>query len=102
MAQRAGEVHPAFGDVDAAVAIREETAAAMGRAGRRLQEAVARYRETIDVADRSSIEEQALLDEVTRCTWRLLVQRECAGARTRNLETIAAAYDVPPAALRGL
>lgn len=94
--------HPAHGDLDAAEALGEETAAALGRAGHKLQEAVARYHASLADGGASSDDEAVLLDEVTRCTYKLLVQRECAGARTANLSTIAHVYQVPHAALRRL
>ena len=41
-----------------------------------------------------------LLDDVAGQVWRLVLQRECAGARAGNLQAISRAYDIPPAALR--
>jgi hypothetical protein len=45
---------------------------------------------------------QVLLDEAAAWAYRLLLQRECAGARGGNLEAIERAYDLPPAVLRRL
>jgi hypothetical protein len=93
--------HPGAGDVRAGVAFAEDRAAALGRTGRSLAEALAAYRGAL-AAGCSAATEQALLDEVAAWTYRLLLQRECAGARTGNLEAIRRAYDLPEAVLRRL
>jgi hypothetical protein len=91
------DLHPAHADVDVAAALAESRAAAMGRSGRRLQAAVARYHATATRDEVSMLDDA--LDDVADATYRLLVQRECAGARSRNLEAIVAAYEVPRRAL---
>ncbi len=90
--------HPAHGDLDAAEALNEEQAAAMGRAGRRLERSIARYRAAATTGEAREMERR--LDEAARHLYALLVQRECAGARSDNLAAIVRAYDVPAGALR--
>jgi hypothetical protein len=93
--------HPGAGDIRAGAAFAEDRAAALGRTGRSLAEALTTYRETV-AAGCGPATETALLDELAAWTYRLLLQRECAGARTGNLAAIQAAYDLPDAVLRRL
>jgi hypothetical protein len=93
--------HPAVGDVRAGAAFAEDRAAALGRTGRSLVAALSRYRDAVATGC-SRATEEALLDEVAAWTYRLLLQRECAGARTNNLDAIQAAFDLPDAVLRRL
>jgi hypothetical protein len=93
--------HPGAGDVRAGVAFAEDRAAALGRTGRSLGDALTVYREAV-AAGCCPVTEAALLDELAAWTYRLLLQRECAGVRTGNLEAIQAAYDLPEAVLRRL
>jgi hypothetical protein len=97
-----GRHHPAHGDVDAAVAFDEERAAALGRAGRGLALAIELYRTAMAGGPVSPQEQDVLIDDIAAHLYRLVLQRECAGARAGNLDAIVAAYDVPPAALRRL
>ena len=92
-------VHPGHGDVDAAVALLEETSRTLGRAGDTLAEAVSAYRATQLAPGSSQAEREERFEAVVAALYRLMLQRECAGARTGNLEAIARAYDVPWAAL---
>lgn len=92
-------VHPGHGDVDAAVALLEETSRTLGRAGDALAEAVSAYRAAQRAPGSSQAECEERFDAVVAALYRLMLQRECAGARTGNLEAIARAYDVPSAAL---
>lgn len=94
-----GAVHPGHGDVDSAVAVLEESARTLGRAGDALALAVSQYRAAQLRADCSPAELEARLDAVAAALYRLMLQRECAGARSGNLDAIARAYDVPAAAL---
>jgi transcriptional regulator of nitric oxide reductase len=96
-----GTWHPGAGDLRAGTAFAEDRAAALGRTGRSLAQALAAYREAV-AAGCSSVTEAVLLDEVATWTYRLLLQRECAGARTGNLDAIQVAYDLPDAVLRRL
>jgi hypothetical protein len=85
----------------------KERAEALGRAGRKLEDAVAAYRRATDEAGLTGEPlggdvQNALLAEITAQLYRLIVQRECSGARQGNLEAIRVAYDVPEAAVRRL
>lgn len=97
MSTHRGRAHPAHGDLDVEQALREERAAALGRAGRKVQAAVESYRVAVAAGGMSAREEDHLLDEVAASVYRLLLQRECAGARRGNLDAICSAYDVPTA-----
>lgn len=97
--QLRGRDHPAKADVDATTAYHSERAAAMGRAGSRLDDALGEYRAALDTGQDAEVV-RLLLDEVVAQLWRLQLQRECAGARSGNLDSIARAYDVPVEALR--
>jgi hypothetical protein len=93
--------HPGAGDLRVGAAFAEDRAAALGRTGRSLDEALTTYRTA--VADGCpAVTQQALLDEVAAWTYRLLLQRECAGVRTGNLDAIRRVYDLPEAVLRRL
>jgi hypothetical protein len=93
--------HPGSGDVRPDLAFAGDRAAALGRTGRGLDRALTAYRDA--VADGCSpVTEDALLDEVAAWAYRLLLQRECAGSRSGNLDAIRAAYGLPPAVLRKL
>lgn len=93
--------HPGTGDLRVGAAFAEDRAAALGRTGRSLDEALTAYRAAV-VDGCSAATEQALLEEAAAWTYRLLLQRECAGARTGNLDAIRRAYDLPEAVLRRL
>jgi hypothetical protein len=93
--------HPGAGDLRVGAAFAEDRAAALGRTGRSLADALTAYRNAV-AAGCSAVTEQALLVEVATWTYRLLLQRECAGARTGNLDAVRRAYDLPDAVLRRL
>jgi hypothetical protein len=88
--------HPAAGDLRPDVAVAEDRAAALGRTGRSLDAAVRRYREALDDDAPGEVVE-VLADEAAGWAYRLLLQRECAGARGGNLEAIVDAYGLPSA-----
>jgi hypothetical protein len=92
-----GDPHPAVTDLDVGAALAESRAVAIGRAGRSLQAAIAHYHATAPRGDMTAVDDA--LGDIAEAVYRLQVQRECAGARTCNLEAIVAAYDVPRAAL---
>jgi hypothetical protein len=93
--------HPAAGDLRPDAAFAGDRAAALGRTGRSLDAALRAYREALaDGSSGASVE--VLLEEAAAWAYRLVLQRECAGARGGNLEAIRAAYDLPPAVLRRL
>ena len=78
----------------------EERAYALGRVGRRLERALARWKALEHAADVASPEVEEVLDEVRDATYALLVQRDCAGFRMDNFAWIQRHYDIPAAALR--
>jgi hypothetical protein len=93
--------HPGAGDVRPEVAFAEDRAAALGRTGTSLERALTAYREAVALGCPAGVAE-SLLEEAAGWAYRLLLQRECAGARGGNLEAIEAAYDLPPAVLHRL
>jgi hypothetical protein len=94
-------VHPGHSDVDVRQGLAEEAARALGRAGARLEQALADHR-AARVAGVGPEEERRHIARITRRLYALLVQRECAGATHGNLEMICSVYDIPDAALRRL
>jgi hypothetical protein len=93
--------NPGAGDVRPDVAFAEDRAAALGRTGGALDRALTAYREAVAAGYPEGVAE-TLLEEAAGWAYRLLLQRECAGARGGNLEAIRAAYDLPPAVLHRL
>lgn len=77
-----------------------ERAAALGRLGRRLQDAIDTHRLLVDVGEATSEQVDAALTAVGEAVWSLVVQRECAGFRGDVLGEIRAAYAVPDDAVR--
>ena len=80
----------------------KERAEALGRAGRRLEDAVTVYRAALRGAEGALpvARREALLADIAAQLYRLVLQRECSGARHGNLEAIRVAYDVPVEAIR--
>jgi uncharacterized membrane protein YqiK len=87
-----GELHAEFA---------RERADALGRAGRRLEEAIAEHREAVDAADGDLDPWVAdlLLESIAERFHALVTQRECVGLRLDNVGWIRRHYDVPPGAL---
>lgn len=83
-------------------ALVEERAGALGRAGRRLEEAVDTHRLLVEVGWATPEQVDAALDGVREALFALVVQRECAGFRRDNLGWIRRCYDVPDEAVRRL
>jgi hypothetical protein len=80
----------------------KERAEALGRVGRRLEAAVTAY-QVASAADGGALPadmQDALLRDIASELYRLVLQRECCGARHGNLEAICIAYDVPEEAIR--
>jgi DNA topoisomerase VI subunit B len=77
--------------------IAEERAGALGRAGRKLELALSRYRVRL-AANAATKEIDALLDEVAESLWYLIVQRELVGFVHENLRYVREHYDIPAAA----
>lgn len=84
------------------VELLEERAAALGSAGRKLEDAVTTYRTALAIAEGAlpAAHRDAMIDAIAAQLYRLVLQRECSGARHGNLEAIRRAYDVPLAAIR--
>ncbi|MDX1620770.1 MAG: DUF6665 family protein [Nitriliruptorales bacterium] len=78
----------------------EERANALGRAGDRLDRALATYRSIDGRPDVPRDRVEAALTEVRDATYALLVQRDCIGFRMDNLAWIRRHYDIPDRALR--
>ena len=78
----------------------EERAYALGRAGRRLERALGRWRRVERDGELAGRERDAALAEVRDATYALLVQRDCTGFRMDNLAWIRRHYDIPEQALR--
>lgn len=79
-----------------------ERAASLGRAGTRLEDAIAAWRAVTDDAAARGDDRAAALAEVTAAAYALLVQRDCIGIRCDNLRWIREHYDLPTEALRRL
>ena len=75
-----------------------ERAAALGTAGRRLEESISRYRLAVSDASVEARRREELLYKVALDLWSLMVQRESLGAGRGNLEKIVEEYEVPAAA----
>lgn len=103
MEHRSGDSGQGVGpQLDVEVELVKERAEALGRAGRSLQEAITARRSALLAAggELPPSDDDRLLAAITSCLYRLVIQRECSGARHGNLEAIRAAYDVPDAAIR--
>lgn len=88
--------------LDVEVELVRERAEALGRAGRKLEDAVTVYRAALRAAEGAlpAGRREALLADIAAQLYRLVLQRECSGARHGNLEAIRVAYDVPVEAIR--
>ncbi|USD39291.1 MULTISPECIES: DUF6665 family protein [Ferrimonas] len=80
--------------------IAKEKATTLGRAGKRLQQAIDHYYADIDGAGES--QRQSLVEAVTDAVWALILQREFSGFCHQNLEWITEHYDVPQEAISRL
>ena len=83
-------------------ALAEERANALGRAGRKLEEAVDTHRLLVDVGVAPNDQVAEALRDVRDAAWALMVQRECAGFREPDLGWLVRHYRVPPEVLRRL
>jgi hypothetical protein len=93
---------PAEEPLEVEVELVKERAEALGRAGRMLEDAVDAYRVAVASAGGALTAEaqDPLLRDIATQLYRLVIQRECSGARHGNLDAIRIAYDVPEAAIR--
>jgi hypothetical protein len=79
--------------------VANERATALGLAGARLTEAVAEYRALLeDDGDADAI--AAAFTRTRDAAWALVVQRECAGFRSRNLNWLRETWQVPDEVIR--
>lgn len=75
----------------------EERSSALGRCGRRLEDAVAQFRDHETAEGRSSAIRERLLWELAERIEAFVVQREACGLR--DARHVLKFYDVPPEAL---
>ena len=78
--------------------IKAEQAAALGVAGRRLEETVGRYRRAEQIGF-EGFDQEGLLFAVADDLWALQIQREAYGAHGHGTELLAREYGVPAAAV---
>ncbi len=78
----------------------EERASALGVAGRRLEEAVANYRAVVEDTGSNAEQVAAAFKRARDAAWALMVQRECAGFRSRDLSWMRELWGVPDEVLR--
>ncbi|HVE27071.1 MAG TPA: DUF6665 family protein [Sporichthya sp.] len=76
-----------------------ERAHALGRAARRVEETVAAYR-AVTAAGGDPDQVESALREARDAAWALVVQRECAGFRSRDLGWLKEHWQVPDEVLR--
>jgi Family of unknown function (DUF6665) len=77
--------------------IARERASALGRAGKKLEASLERYR--LLVAARATAQElDLLLDEIAQNVWSLVVQRELIGFIHENLHFVRERFEIPAAA----
>lgn len=100
--RHAGAARRAEEPLEVEVELVKERADALGRAGRQLEDAVTVYRAACEAADGDlpAVSREVLLADIAAALYRLVLQRECSGARHGNLEAIRVAYDVPMEAIR--
>lgn len=80
--------------------IAEERAHTLGRAARRLEEAVAAYRAATGAGGGDAEQVESALRQARDAAWALVVQRECAGFRSRDLGWLRDHWQVPDEVLR--
>jgi len=78
----------------------EERGHTLGRAGRRLGETLAAYREVVEAEGSDPAEVAAALTRARDAAWALVVQRECAGFRSADLNWMREHWQVPDEVLR--
>ena len=77
-----------------------ERAFTLGRVGHRLQEALAAYRAVIEADGDDPEQVDTALRRARDAAWALVVQRECAGFRSRDLSWLREHWQVPEEVLR--
>lgn len=76
-------------------ALAEERANAMGKAGKKLEDALNDHRLLVEVGHATAEQVEGALDAVVEAAWALVVQRECCGFRVDNHGWLREHYDVP-------
>jgi hypothetical protein len=76
----------------------DERAHTLGRAGHRLNDALAAYRAALESGGREQLE--AALQRARDAAWALVVQRECAGFRSPDFGWLREHWQVPDEVLR--
>lgn len=77
-----------------------ERAGALGRMGRRLQDAIDVHQLLVEVGEATGEQVDAALTAVADAAWALVVQRECSGFLGDNLRELRRHYAIPDAAVR--
>ena len=78
--------------------IAKERASALGRAGKKLEVSLERYR-LLRASRATAGELDELLDEIAENLWCLVVQRELVGFIHENLRFVRERFDIPAAAI---
>lgn len=78
----------------------DERAHTLGRAGHRLQDALATYRAVIATGTGDQDRIESALRQARDAAWALVVQRECAGFRSRDFGWLREHWQVPDEVLR--
>jgi len=78
----------------------EERASTLGRAGQRLKDALAAYREAIEAEGVDAHRIDAALGRARDAAWALVVQRESAGFRSPDFGWLREHWQVPEEVLR--
>lgn len=76
-----------------------ERAHSLGRAGERLVSALATYRARVEAGEERT-QVDAALRQARDAAWALIVQRECAGFRSRDYSWLREHWQVPDEILR--
>lgn len=76
-------------------ALAEERANALGKAGKKLEDAIDDHRLLVEVGHATAEQVDHALEAVVQATWELIVQRECCGFRADNHRWLRQHYDVP-------
>ncbi len=76
-------------------ALAEERANALGRAGRKLDEAIDTHRLLLEVGAADEAQVATALTAVRDAAWALMVQRECAGFRSDGRDWLRTNYALP-------
>lgn len=76
----------------------KEQATSLGRAGRKLQVSLENYNKVVKEQP-GSLEDQAMIKEISANVWELMIQREFVGFIDGNLEWVKDNYVIPEKAI---